>query len=245
MLLAAAGLLCGGGCVSVETVGFCDSGAPDSASAAWSGRRYICRLFRKDGHVYLECRILESAVSVGMSVVRDLGKNVLLSKRGLYFEGGRLHIEYRDDTDRWCEASVPFGDLHGDRHISEMPPYRETPNQEFSAKYGVCGVLRKDEAAIEAFLPTLQELLRADDAEGISGMIIYPIKVYISGEDGTCLENRQDFLKYYPQIFTEARKRELLQLRNEDILCNYKGLMINRRMWFCHCRDGKVYIYSF
>ena len=102
-------------------------------------------------------------------------------------------------------------------------------------KYGIAGVLKREEPAVEAFLPTLQKHLRNNDADAISKMIIYPID---AGD--IWLENRHEFLKYYPRIFTEEKKQELLELQNKDMLRNYKGLMFSHGMWFSPI-DDKAY----
>ena len=101
-----------------------------------------------------------------------------------------------------------------------------------------------EEAVVESFLPLLQKHIRNNDAEAISKMLIYPIHVSSPAIGDTWLENQHEFLKYYPQIFTEAVKKELLKLQNKDIFCNFKGMMINRGMWFNVRSNGKVYFYA-
>ena len=91
-----------------------------------------------------------------------------------------------------------------------------------------------------AFLPTLQEHIRNDNAEAISKMFIYPIEISIFK-----LENHQDFLKYYPQIFTEELKNNILKLENKDIFCNYKGMMLDSGMWFYTYSNNKVCFFAF
>ena len=92
---------------------------------------------------------------------------------------------------------------------------------------------------VENFLATLQKNIRDNDMDAISKMLIYPIMA-----GSVWLENRHDFLKYHPQIFTEKVKQELLQLQNKDILCNCRGMMINNRMWFGIRDNGKAYFYA-
>ena len=134
------------------------------------------------------------------------------------------------------KVSVPFGDVYGGIHVSEMPPYKKS---RYSKKYGVCGALEKDDAAIESCLPTLQKLLRRDDAEALADMMIYPIPVNI-GFSLTFIKNREEFVKFYPRLFTPTRKREILKLPVTDIFCNYKGLMLDRGLWFTIATDGSV-----
>ena len=153
---------------------------------------------------------------------------------------GRMHIEYLNNKDEKCDSSVPFGVFLGDKHVSEVQ-FAEIPsNQPYSEKYGAAVVLKEEEPIIEAFLPTLQEHIRNDNAEAISKMFIYPIEISIFK-----LENHQDFLKYYPQIFTEELKNDILKLENKDIFCNYKGMMLYSGMWFCLYYDDKVYFFAF
>ncbi len=42
---------------------------------------------------------------------------------------------------------------------------------------------------------------------------------------------RDEFLKYYPQIFTETVKQKLLKSQNEDILCT-GNLLLNGASFF-------------
>ena len=168
--------------------------------------------------------------------MRYLGKNVEISPRGLFLENGAMAVEYRaPGAEKWRKARVPFGDVYGSTHISEMPPYRESKPSE---KYGVCGACEEDDAVIESCIPTVQSLIRRDDAEGLSLMMCYPIPTYFVEQD--FVENREEFVKLYPRLFPPERKREILKLRKDEIFCNYKGLRINGGMWF-FVADGKIY----
>ena len=74
-------------------------------------------------------------------------------------------------------------------------------------------------------------------------MIIYPAEIRVSDIDICYLENRDDFLKYYPQIFTEEVKKDILKSQNKDIICTSEGLRFEffPIMWFSIGIDGKAY----
>ena len=202
----------------------------------WCDRRYVVTLFRQGDRFFLRSRIEGTCYSRGGSFLRDLGKNIEISPRGLFFENGAMAVEYRaPGAEKWRKARVPFGDVYGSTHISEMPPYRESKPSE---KYGVCGVSEEDDAVIESCIPTVQSLIRRDDAEGLSLMMRYPLAASFIEQD--FVENREEFVKLYPRLFPPERKREILNLRKDEIFCSYKGLMINGGMWF-FVTDGKIY----
>ena len=204
---------------------------------------FECRLYRKGNHYYLESHQLESQLRAEYKSVKYLGENIKISKRGLFFgKDGRMHIGYLNNKGEECDSSVPFGIILGDKHISQeqLGNIFNLTDDPCSEKYGVAGVLKEEEPIVEAFLPTLQEHIRNDNAEAISKMFVYPIEISIFK-----LENHQDFLKYYPQIFTEELKNNILKLENKDIFCNYIGMMLDSGMWFCLYYDDKVYFFAF
>ena len=230
-----------GGCSSpkIEIIQSCDNFSEDSVYN-WGGSDFECRLYREGNRYYLESKLLGTCAYLGNTFVKDLGRSIKLDRRGLFFgSDGRMHIEYFDRNGRKCDASVPFGDIFGDKHISDTQYTKELPGEPYSEKYGVAGVLKREEPIIEEFLPALQKHIRNNDADAISKMLRYPLVAR-----DVCLENRQDFLKYYPYIFTELIKTKLLKLQNKDIFCNYKGLMINYGMWFHLGGDDKAYFFA-
>ena len=204
----------------------------------FAGREYTATLYEQGGRVFLLGRLEGEYYNLGDEYLVELGKNVVISKPGLVFEYGRMTVEYHvrySGVRR--KVSVPFGDVCGCIHVSKMPPYKKS---RYSKKYGVCGALEKDDATIESCLPTLQKLLRRDDAEALADMMIYPIPVNM-GFSLTFIKNREEFIELYPRIFTPTRKREILKLPVTDIFCNYKGLMLDRGLWFTIATDGKPY----
>ena len=202
-------------------------------------RTYLVMLYKQNGNYFLQSHIPDHNEQVRIVFTRELGKNAVLGSNGLQLKNGQMTIEYRDENDKWHTAGVPFGDFYGDKHISEVKSIEYLPDEPDSEKYGVAGVSKREEAGVEKFLPELQKHIRNNDADSISKMIIYPIEWH-----AVWLENRYDFLKYYPQIFTEKVKKNLLKLQNKDIFCNHTGFMINFGMWFCIGGDGKAYFYA-
>ena len=214
------------------------------AVSSWSrpfrfgGRKYTVTLFRREGRFFL-CSCINSDYELGACALKELGENIVIFKPGLFFEDDRMAVEYRDSAGKRRKVCVPFGDVYGSTHDSEMPPF--IPDRYAgSEKYGVSGARKKDDAVIESCLPTLQELLRRDDAETLADMMIYPLPADV-GFSLTFIKNREEFIELYPRIFTPTRKREILKLPSTDIFCNYKGLMLDRGLWFHIADDGKPY----
>ncbi len=173
-------------------------------------------------------------------MLKELGKDIVISEPGLVFEDDRMTVGYYDpSTGKRRKTCVPFGDVYGGIHTSEMPPHI-FDRYEGSEKYGVSEALKKDDAVIESYIPTLQDLLRRDDAETLAGMMVCPIPAD-AGCGLTFVKDRKEFIELYPRIFTPTRKREILKLKNTDIFRNYKGLMIDRGLWFFVATDGKPY----
>ncbi|MBQ9088850.1 MAG: hypothetical protein IJY46_08745 [Lentisphaeria bacterium] len=200
----------------------------------FNGRQYLVLLYKQGENYFLQSHIPNYTERIVFS--HYLGKNVFISSDGLQFKDGQMTVKYRGRNEDWHKVGVPFGDFIGDKHVSQMK-FKYSPNEPYSEKYGIAGVLKREEPAVEAFLPTLQKHLRNNDADAISKMIIYPIE---AGD--VWFKNRHEFLKYYPRIFTEEIKKELLKLQNKDVLCNFKGLMLSHGigMWFFPY-DDKAY----
>ena len=210
----AAALLCL--CAPVFLFGGCASKPPGEMTVLafanthrpifdWELRsQHLVLFYRLDGSYFLQCFLRGSETAPYAVFTRQLGKNIVPSKEGLFFENGKMHLEYTDRNGEKKKASVPFGNIYGDKHVSEMPGMWSYPPSPYSKKYPPGLVLQKDEPAVETFLPILQKHLRSDDAENISLMIRYPIEAEISGGKRIWLEDRNDFLKYYPEIFPEV-----------------------------------------
>ena len=205
----------------------------------FGGRQYLVLLCKQGENYFLQSHIPDDTGQNRTVFARNLGKNVLIASNGLTFENGQMTVEYRDNNENWHKARVPFGDFYGNKHVSQVKFSLELPSEPYSEKYGVAGVLKREEPIVEKFLVTLQKHIRNNDADAISKMLIYPIEWH-----DVWLENRYDFLKYYPQIFTEKVKKNLLKLQNKDIFCNHTGFMINFGMWFYIGGDGKAYFYA-
>ena len=204
----------------------------------FGGRDYTVTLFRRGDRFFLRS-CLDPDCGLGASALKELGKNIVISKPGLVFENDRMTVEYRDPSGKRRKACVPFGDVYGSIHTSEMPR-NIFGRYEGSEKYGVAGALKKDDAVIESCIPTLRELLRRDDAETLSGMMVYPLPVH-AGCGLTFVKDRKEFVELYPRIFTPTRKREIMKLKDTDICRSSKGLMIDRGLWFFVGTDGKPY----
>ena len=210
----------------------------------FGGRPYLVLLCKQGENYFLQSHIPDDTGQNRTVFARNLGKNVLIASNGLTFEDGQMTVEYRDCNEKWHNARVPFGDFYGDKHVSQVKFIEELPNEPVSDKYRPAGVLKREEQALETFLPTLKKHIRNNDADAISKMLIYPIRVSCPAIGDIWLEKRQEFLKYYPQIFTEKVKKNLLKLQNKDIFCNHTGFMINFGMWVYIDGDGKAYFYA-
>ena len=76
-----------------------------------------------------------------------------------------------------------------------------------------------------------------------SGMMVYPLPVH-AGCGLTFVKDRKEFVELYPRIFTPARKREILKLKNTDVFDTCDGLEAGRGLWLCIANDDKPYFYS-
>ena len=210
----------------------------------FGGRQYLVLLCKQGENYFLQSHIPDDTGQNRTVFARNMGKNVLIASNGLTFENGQMTVEYRDNNENWHKARVPFGDFYGDKHVSQVKFIEDLPNEPVSDKYRPAGVFKKEEQALETFLPTLQKHIRNNDADAISKMLTYPAEINIMDIDACYLETRDEFLKYYPHIFTEKVKKNLLKLQNKDIFCNHTGFMINSGMWFYIGGDGKAYFYA-
>ena len=209
----------------------------------FAGRKYLFLIYKQGEDYFFQSHIPDYTEKDRTVFSRNLGKNVGFISNWHQFENGRMSIEYCDSNEKWHKVEVPFGDFYGDKHVSQVKPVKELPTELSSEKYYPAGILKRDEPAVENILPTLQKHLRNNDADAISKMIIYPAEIRVPDIDICYLETRDDFLKYYPQIFTEEVKKNILESQNKDIICTSEGLRFEffPIMWFRIGIDGKAY----
>ncbi|MBQ9788256.1 MAG: hypothetical protein IJW31_01470 [Lentisphaeria bacterium] len=240
-LLIAASLFLSSCCsstLSEETIQTLDN-FKENSPYIWGGREFKCRLYRKGNHYYLESQIVETRFDLGHKFTKYLGENIVPSEQGMFLgNDGRMYIKYINNKGEKCESSVPFGDIYGDKHISDIPKKEISFNLGYGHIYAWSEIYEVGKPIVEARLLELQKHVRNDDAEAISKMLIYPIWI-----NDLWVENYQDFLKYYPYFFTDLLKNNLLKLQGTDIYCNVLGFMINRGMWFRLGDDRKAYLH--
>ncbi len=221
-----------------------------SAEYNWGGREYIGMFFRQGDDYYLTSSIPDYTDGSSPHFVKYLGKNVMMISHGLAVEDGRLVAEYfnvdaprNNGCEEWKKVSVPFGDFYGRVHTSEPLPENISLEGEYSEKYGVGGFSKDHEPTIESLIPRLKKYIRTNDSAAFANLILYPMYSGIVDSDGKgiWLENADDFIKYYPRIFSSHTLDELLDLADDDLFCNWQGLMINRHMWLFPGIEGKIY----
>ena len=122
----------------------------------FGGRPYLVLLCKQGENYFLQSHIPDDTGQNRTVFARNLGKNVLIASNGLTFEDGQMTVEYRDCNEKWHNAGVPFGDFYGDKHVSQVKFIEELPNEPVSDKYRPAGVLKREEQALETFLPTLK-----------------------------------------------------------------------------------------
>ena len=212
----------------------------------FAGRKYLFLIYKQGENYFFQSHISDYTEKSPMVFSRNLGKNVGFISNWHQFENGRMTIEYCDSNEKWHKVGVPFGDFYGDKHVSQMKFSEDSPHEPSSEKYYPAGISKRDEPAVENILPTLQKHLRNNDADAISKMLTYPAEINIMDIDACYLETRDEFLKYYPHIFTEEIKKNLLKLQNKDIICTGEGLRFYciLSMWFQISIDGKAYFYA-
>ena len=212
----------------------------------FGGRTYLFLIYKQGEDYFFQSHIPDYTEKDRIVFSRYLGKNVGFISSWQKFENGRMTIEYCDSNENWHEIGVPFGDFYGDKHVSQVKPIKESPTEPSSEKYYPAGILKREEAAVENILPTLQKHIRNNDADAISKMIIYPADISTLDIDACYLETRDEFLKYYPQIFTEEVKKNILESQNKDIICTSEGLRFEffPIMWFHIGIDGKAYFHA-
>lgn len=220
----------------------------------WGGQEYIGMFFRQGEDYYLTSSIPDYTDGSSPHFVKYLGQNVVMISHGLAVENGRLVAEYfnaypKDDDPRndkcgeWKKASVPFGDFYGREHVSVPLPENIPLEEEYSKKYGVGGFFKLNEPAIESLIPKLKTYIRTNDSAAFADLILYPMySGFVDSKgQGIWLENADDFIKYYPRIFSSHTLNELLNLADDDLFCNWQGLMINNRIWLFGRTNGKIY----
>lgn len=87
----------------------------------------------------------------------------------------------------------------------------------------------------KTFVSQLKEDIQKNDADKISELISYPLRVNTGSRHGKTIyyfiKTKKEFLHDYPTIFTEKNKARVL--RDQSIFCNYQGGMLaDGFIWF-------------
>ena len=86
---------------------------------------------------------------------------------------------------------------------------------------------------MEAFFPNLKKLLADDKREEIASLISYPFTLNEETPLEEKIENKEEFLSRFNEIFTEDFKKELLATPDDEIFDSWMGIGVgNGLLWF-------------
>ena len=94
-----------------------------------------------------------------------------------------------------------------------------------SERYSAAGISSDVEA--DEFIVKLKALVRANDASALSGMISYPVTVFINKKK-TQVTDAEMLVKFYGQIFNTKVTDALLAQSLGDVQADSKGLVIGK-----------------
>lgn len=206
------------------------------------GGHYWAGVARIGDDFYLISSELDSE---SMRWVKYLGKDLIVTKPKA--ANGRFEVSYRDRAGGpEQQASVPFGDIFGYRPTTESK--KILLGDKLSTKYGAGNFEKAHDPVIENFIQTIKRLVFNDDAAAIAGMIRYTVVVSLPyGKEYRqhTIRNAEDFKENYHLIFRPEIKEKVLQLKDDDFFCNYKGICVGRGLfWLAPNGEEGVLIYA-
>ncbi|MBO4545270.1 MAG: hypothetical protein J5773_05765 [Verrucomicrobia bacterium] len=87
----------------------------------------------------------------------------------------------------------------------------------------------------DQFFQKLQNAVRQDDKAAVAGMIEFPIAV-----DHWKYYTRKEFIADYDEIFNDARKKELLDSKLDDVFFSWRGALIPGEIWCTGAPDKET-----
>jgi len=91
----------------------------------------------------------------------------------------------------------------------------------------------KDKQEFLRFFDTVKRAAADNDKETLSTMLHYPIWVYLKKNKRKPIRNEKEFKTYYRKILNKKILDVLLKQKQEDLFCNYQGVMLgDGAVWF-------------
>ena len=103
--------------------------------------------------------------------------------------------------------------------------------------YSFIGI--KDASQVPKFVASLQKALAAEDKDAVAGLVSYPLRVSVGGQDLE-VADKAAFVRQYDQIITKDIKQNILAQRLNDIFVNKQGVMVGSDGKVWALPDGKV-----
>lgn len=129
-----------------------------------------------------------------------------------------MNIRFEID---YIETAMPDPVTGESIAINRMVNITRVPGERYSAA-GISSDVEADE-----FIVRLKGFVRVDDAVSISGMISYPVTVFINKKK-TRVTDAEMFVRYYGQIFNTKVINTLLAQSLGDVQADGKGLVIGK-----------------
>ncbi|MBT9775022.1 hypothetical protein GPL15_00675 [Clostridium sp. MCC353] len=112
--------------------------------------------------------------------------------------------------------------------------------QEDDPMYAVSGIGKKE---ADSFIQTLVSRLEAGEKAEAAKMIYYPRKVTVPDGD-LIVDNAEEFMDYYDDIFTEDFIEKLKEDSKKELNYNYQGVWIGDGELWVMSVDDKLYVNS-
>ncbi|MBZ9686485.1 hypothetical protein G9F72_009100 [Clostridium estertheticum] len=103
------------------------------------------------------------------------------------------------------------------------------PGVEYGKRYAVA-LNTKNDKDVENFASKIQKLVVDGDKKGFAAQIRYPINVKINGKV-TKIQNKDDFIKNYDQIFNPNYKQAISNAYTKYMFVNWQGIMFGEGLY--------------
>ena len=103
------------------------------------------------------------------------------------------------------------------------------PGAEYGKRYAVAGGT-ESEQTVENFVSNIQSYIVNDNKKQLAEQVKYPIVVKIN-DKATKIQNEDDFINYYDQIFHNDYKQVIRHASAKYLFANFKGIMFGTGLY--------------
>lgn len=127
---------------------------------------------------------------------------------------------------------------HGEKSAYLTPVHRLTGNN----RNDLYSFLGYDTEKVEMFTDEIMRLISENNSKALAQIVSYPLAIHIN-DDSLIINDVQQFLFYYDEIFTQEVRESVMQEFSRYLFANYQGVHLGNQncLWFYPSEDGESF----